>query len=174
MLRRYNDPYIQRFGYDFYADIAEKIVKGRKKKGITAEQLAKATGISLSKISRYESVQIRCRVSDLEKIAKALDVNFDWLICAEYDDENCGECVYLIGREDSFDKLALYFRATSPQMAFLKAYEWSCEKKFIWFEPRVRAKVKLVGVPVKKSDLACFRKKGPDEVDEIDRSTSLK
>lgn len=40
-MKYYNPEVIERIGYDFYADIAERIVETRKKKGWTQEQLAK-------------------------------------------------------------------------------------------------------------------------------------
>lgn len=38
-----------RLGYDFYADIAERIVENRKKAGLTQEQLAKKSWYSPKK-----------------------------------------------------------------------------------------------------------------------------
>lgn len=99
-------------------------------------------------------------VRSLETFAQQLDTNINQLIGAEYDDVDCGECLYTV-RNERYDKLwgesrnfALYFKSSSPQMAFLKAYEFSREKRFRWFESRDRAIVKLVGVPVKKTDYA--------------------
>lgn len=156
----------QRIGYDFYADIAERIVEKRKEAGFTQAQLAKKAGVSVGEIARYEEVKIRCREEVLQKISNALGVSLDWLIGAEYDDPDCKECLYTVGAERS--DFRLYFKATSPQSAFLKAYEWSIKVKIIWFEPRDRASVKLVGVPVREADYkGKFRERKDGHADDI-------
>lgn len=165
------DTRVHRIGYDFYADIAEKIVEGRKAAGLTQAQLAKEVKIPESKLARYEAVNIRCRLADLEAIAKRLDTDVDHLIRAEYDDADCGECLYTVHVEHH-ESFKLYFRATSPQMAFLKSYEYSRNKCFRWFEARNRAIVELVGVPVKKSDYANkFKPMDPNTDDPIGPSS---
>lgn len=165
MMRYYEGSHLWRLGYDFYADIAEKIVSQRKERGLTQEQLAKLSGLESSKLKRYESVSIRMRLSDIEKIAKVLDVQADVLMGAEYCDPDCQNCLYTVCTEK--DKaFSLYFKAKSPQEAFLEAYEWSIKAHIRWFESRDRALVRLVGVPVRKSDYAHFRKRTSDE-DEI-------
>ena len=168
MLRRTYDPTISRIGYDFYADVAERIVEVRKAKRLKQEDLSKITKLSLSKIARYETVGIRVRLPDLEKIAKACDVSVDHLVCAEYDDPDCLDCLYTVTNE-RFPDLSLYFKASSPQLAALKAYEWSIEARLIWFECRDRILVKLVGVPVRKSDYSNFRTRNGAEEDEIEK-----
>lgn len=168
MLKRTYNSTISRIGYDFYADVAERIVEVRKAKGLKQEDLSKITKLSLSKIVRYETVGIRVRLPDLEKIAKACDVSVDHLVCAEYDDPDCLDCLYTVMNEKNHD-FQLYFKASSPQLAALKAYECSIEKGFIWFECRDRILVELVGVPVRKSDYSNFRTRNGAEEDEIEK-----
>lgn len=156
---------IWRLGYDFYADIAEKIVSERRKKKLTQEQLANLSGLTKSKLAKYENVSIRMRISEIEKMSKALDVSVDFLIGAIYDDPDCQKCLYIV-RNQRIPNFALYFEAKSPQEAFLVAYEWSIDMNSIWFESRDRALVRLVGVPVRKSDYAHFKKRTSEE-DEI-------
>ena len=152
-------------GYDFYADIAERIVAERKKHGISQAQLAKAADVSASLLSRYESVAVRMRKPVLEKIAKTLGVTFDTLIGAEYDDADAGICLYTVKRR-GMEGIELFFHAKSPQEAFLKAYEWSREAGVIWFECRDRAVVTLRGVTLRKVHYSHMRKRDSDE-DEI-------
>ena len=156
----------QRIGYDFYADIAERIVEKRKEAGLTQKELAKKVKISFNKVAQYEEVKTRYREEVLLKIATALGTSLDWLIGAEYDDPDCKECLYTVGVERS--DFRLYFKATSPQSAFLKAYEWSLKAGIIWFEPRDRADVKLVGVPVREADYkGKFRERKDEHADDI-------
>lgn len=162
---------VSRIGYDFYADIAERIVEKRRQAKLTQAQLSKASGISEEKISRYESVQIRCEKEYLEKIASALCVSIDWLIGAEYDDPDCKDCLYTVMNEREKDRknpFALYIKASSPQMAFLNAYALPFNKKFRWFEARDRAIVTLVGTPLREID--CVKElieRRPGEEDEL-------
>ncbi len=156
-------------GFDFYADVAERIVEGRKNLGITQKQLSEKSGVALREVSAYEGVKARMKPESLQKIANALNLSFDQLIGAEYDDQDCEECLYTVERYKDGYNFALYFKARSPQEAFLKAYEWSLKENFIWFETRSRALVKLKGVPVKKKDLSRFsRRKDKEELDPIE------
>lgn len=168
MLKHTYNLAITRIGYDFYADVAERIVESRKANGLTQEGLSTKTKLPISKIARYESVGIRVRLPDLEKIAKACSVSVDYLICAEYDDPDCLDCLYTVVNERAED-LAIYFKASSPQLAALKAYEWTFEAKIRWFECRDRILVKLVGVPVRKSDYSKFKSRSGEEEDEIEK-----
>lgn len=158
MLRRYYENYREiRLGYDFYADIAERIVEKRNAAGLTQDQLAKKAGIPANRIARYEAVKIRCRLDDLDKISAVLETTTDYLVGAQYDDPDCGDCLYTVRNEryeSGDDKFLLFFCASSPQMAFLKAYKWSLDAGCIWFETIDRARVRLEGVPVRKSDWA--------------------
>lgn len=170
MVKRVYTKFQKRIGYDFYADIAERIVEKRKSMSLTQAQLAKKTSVPSSRITRYEQVRIRFLLKDIEKIAKGLQVTTDYLIGAEYDDPDCDECLYLVWNErfDEAERFGMYFKASSPQMAFLKAHKWSVDAKCIWFEARDRAIVELVGVPVKKSDYAHFRERNLTSEDPIE------
>lgn len=162
---------VSRIGYDFYADIAERIVEKRRQSELTQVQLSKESGVSETKISRYEAVQIRFEKEHLEKIAAVLGVSMDWLIGAEYDDPDCKDCLYTVMNErdkDHKNPLALYVKASSPQMAFLNAYALPFNKKFKWFEARDRAVVTLVGTPLREVDCAKnLRERRPGEEDEL-------
>ena len=156
-------------GYDFYADVSDRMVEGRKKLGITQKQLSEKSGVALSEISSYERVKARMKLESLQKLADALGLTFDQLIGAEYDDPDCEECLYTVERYKDSYNFILFFKARSPQEAFLKAYEWSLKNGFIWFETRSRALVKLKGTPVKKKDLARFpKRKDQEELDSLD------
>lgn len=171
MFRRYYEGnHVLRLGYDFYADIAERIAKKQKEAGLTQEQLAKKAGVPADRVKRYMRVQIRFRLDDLDKLYKALDTTTDHLIGAEYDDPDCGKCLYEVWNErhgTEGSKFNLLFEATSPQMAFLRAHKWSLDAKCIWFEARDRARIKLIGVPVRKIDYASFKERGTSQEDEI-------
>lgn len=165
-MRYIDTPTTERIGYDFYCDIAQRMVEGRARKGWTQEQLAEKAGMSFSRIAAMETVKIRFRLPDVEKIAQTLDVSIDWLLQAEIDDQ-AGECLYLVWNE-RFPNQRFYQRATSRRMVFLKKYE-DVQKLVIWFEPRDRAIVKLVGVPVTKQGLeAEFPKRGKQADDPVE------
>lgn len=53
----------------------QKLKEARRKKGLTQEQLAKKIGVNRSVISKYESGMIEPSVTQIEKIADALEVN---------------------------------------------------------------------------------------------------
>lgn len=161
-------------GFDFYADVAERMVEGRKKLGITQKQLSEKSGVALREVSTYEGVKARMKLESLQKLADALDLSFDQLIGAGYDDPDCGECLYTVERYKDGYGFAPYFKARSPQEAFLKAYEWSLKESFIWFETRSRALVKLKGVPIKKKDLSRFSKRKDQEgLDPIENEAAV-
>lgn len=160
----------ERIGYDFFCDIAERVVEARERKGWRQKDLAKAAGLTQAKISDMENVKIRFDLSDIEKLAKALNVSVDWLIDAELDHYG-KECLYLVWNEkdNCRDPLKLYFDATSARMAYLKAHAWSREFGVIRFKSRDRAVVQLVGVPVEEAELeAKFPKRISSEDDAIE------
>ncbi len=171
MFRRYYEGnHVMRIGYDFYADVAERIVEKRKQTGLTQEQLAKKAGVPKDRLAGYEQVKVRVRLDDLDRLADALGTTTDILIGAEYDDPDCGECLYEVWNDrfdQEDDKFTLIFGASSPQMAFLKAHKWSIDVRLVWFETRDRARIKLIGVPVRKADYAGFKKRGDGYSDEI-------
>lgn len=173
MFRRYYEgPRTIRLGYDFYADIAERIVEKRKEAKLTQAQLAEKSKLPVGKIIKYECVKIRCSLDDLDKISSSLGVSTDYLIGAEYDDPDCDECLYTVWNErfeTENDRFVLFFKASSPQMAFLRAHKWSLENKLIWFEARDRARVRLEGAPVRKTDYKrLLRERKSDYEDEIE------
>lgn len=149
-MRFYDTSFKERIGYDFYCDVAARTVEARKKKGWTQEELAEKSGISIGRVKRLESVQVRFYLNDVEKLAAALDVSADWLIEAEIDSQ-VGECLYLVAVE-RLPKLKFYQEATSRRMAFLKLHQRLSEK-FHYMEPRDRAIVTLVGVPITDAEL---------------------
>ena len=166
-MKFFNTSLKERIGYDFYCDIAEKIVQARKKKGWTQSDLAKKANIALSRVSAMENVQFRFRLPDIETLAKVLGVSVDWLIDAQLDCHG-QECVYLVYPEKHHD-IKLFQKATSGRMAFLKTHEWLKEKGVCFLEPRDRAIVELIGVPVSDAELkAKFSTCKPDEDDPLE------
>lgn len=151
-MKFYVDSILEKIGYDFYCDIAINIVNKRKKLGLTQEELAKKTGIKLSRLNKIEAVQYRIKLNEIEKIAKELDVTTNNLINAELDSQ-VGECIYLVWPED-YEEFKLYSRASSKRMAFLKLEERLNKDGVTWFStPRTRVFVKLVGVPITEQEL---------------------
>lgn len=61
----------------------ERIRALRKEKGLTQEQLADLTGVSLMSIRRYEKGNKKYQADILEKIAEALDVDVNFLLTGE-------------------------------------------------------------------------------------------
>ncbi|MCQ4769029.1 helix-turn-helix transcriptional regulator [Intestinimonas massiliensis] len=149
-MRFYESQYRERIGYDFYCDIASRTVEARRMKGWTQEQLADASGIKADRVARLEAVQARFYLDDVRKLSAALDVSTDWLVEAELDSQ-IGECLYLVSLE-RFPDFKFYQKATSKRMAFLRAHE-RASKVCRFLEPRDRAIVQLVGVPVTDKDL---------------------
>lgn len=64
-------------------ELSQKIVTARKKKGLTQEQLADLTNITVRTIQRIESGESTPRSYTLKAIADALNIPFDTLITAE-------------------------------------------------------------------------------------------
>jgi transcriptional regulator with XRE-family HTH domain len=62
---------------------AEKIRQIRKEKGMTQEELAKKVGVKRAVISKYESGSIEPSLTQLQKIADALEVPFGNLVLEE-------------------------------------------------------------------------------------------
>lgn len=160
-MRFYESQTLERIGYDFYCDVANNIVKARKEKQLTQEDLAKNAKIKLSRLSGIENVKIRIDLDDLEKLARVLDVSIDWLIDADFDSQY-GECLYLIWTESSPD-FKLYEEATSKRMAFL-LYDRDFKKAGVRYSSsRERFFVKLVGVPISDKE---FQARFPKRTDE--------
>lgn len=152
---------LERIGFDFYCDVANKIVKARKEKQLTQEELAKKAKIRLSRLSGIENVKIRLDLDDLEKLSQVLDVSIDWLLDTDLDSQY-GECLYLIWPE-SIPDFKLYKKATSKRMAFL-LYDRAFKKARVRYNSsRERFFVKLVGVPVTEKE---FQRRFPKRTDE--------
>lgn len=141
----------ERIGYDFYCDIASNIVKARNKKGWTQERLAKESGMKISTITAIETVRIRTKLSHLKSLSQVLDVSINWLIDAEIDSQ-IGKCLYLIWI-DGYEDFKLYQESTSKRMAFLEREARLNKMGVSISEPRMRAFVKLVGIPVTEKEI---------------------
>lgn len=150
-MRYFKTGSIECIGFDFYCDIANQIADARKRKGWTQEQLAEASGISLSRISNMEGVRTKIKLKDLEKLATCLDVTINRLIQAEIDSQ-IGECLYLVWPE-SLPDFKLYQKSTSKRMAFLEYEKKMNEIKVAASSPRERVFVELVGTPVLESEI---------------------
>lgn len=62
-------------------EICARIRMRRKELKLTADEIARSTGLSRSTISRYESGEIKqIKLAVIESLADALRVNPDWLI----------------------------------------------------------------------------------------------
>lgn len=73
-MKFYESQTLERIGFDFYCDIANNIVKARKEKQLTQEELATKANIRLSRLSGIENVKIRLDLDDLKKLSRTLDV----------------------------------------------------------------------------------------------------
>ena len=60
--------------------LAMRMIERRAELGLSQEQLAEATGIASTQISRYESGKHKPRGKAIIKLAHALNVNFSWLL----------------------------------------------------------------------------------------------
>lgn len=150
-MRFYETQTMERIGYDFYCDIANRIVEARKQKGWTQKKLAEESKINESKIASMETVRMKIKLDDLEKLSKCLDVTVNWLIDAEIDSQ-IGECLYLIFPENHKD-FKLYQKSTSKRMAFLE-FEKKLNKIGVRLDTcRERVFVKLVGIPVTDNEI---------------------
>lgn len=157
-----------RIGYDYYCDIADRIVSLRKEKGMRQTDLAQKSGMSVGTIANIEMVKKRIWLDDCEKIAKALDVEIDYLIGASLSSEG-KECLYLIWLEKAAD-LKIYIRATSREMAYFKWHQ-ALSRSVRIMEARDRAFVQLVGVPVSENEMkARFRKKICSDDDTLEEN----
>lgn len=150
-MRFYETESLERIGFDFYCDIANRIVEARKRKGWTQNMLSEKSGIKVSRLTKIENVKIRIYLKDIEALAKALDVTENWLIDAKIDSQ-IGDCLYLVWVE-STPKFKLYQKATSKRMAFLLFDKRLKESGIGYSSSRDRFFVKLVGVPVTNKEI---------------------
>ena len=142
---------IERIGYDFYCDIANNIVKGRKATGLTQRELAEKTGIKERRLSDIELVRIRINQEDVKKLSDALGISIDYLIDAEIEASG-KECLYLVWTENVPD-MKIYIQATSKRRAFLDFDNRLKRCGVKYNSPRERIFVKLVGVPVESEEI---------------------
>lgn len=141
----------ERIGYDFYCDIANRIVQAREINGMTQQQLADSLKIPISRVQSIEGIKIKIKIDELEKFSKCLDVSVDWLMEAEIDSQ-LGECLYLVWPEFSPD-FKIYQRATSKRMAYFLYEKRLNQIGLRMNSPRERVFVQLVGVPVSNDNL---------------------
>ena len=69
---------------------SDKIRAAREAAGLTQQQLADKTGVSQRTIASYESAGVIARASTMKKLAKALDVSYDYLSRKEVTDPRYG------------------------------------------------------------------------------------
>ena len=150
-MRYYKTDILERVGFDFYCDTANRIVEARKEKDWTQEKLADESGVKKSRLSLIENVRIRITLEDLEKLAKALDRTVNWLMDAEIDSQ-IGQCLYLVWPESCPD-FKIYVKATSKRRAALLFDKMFREMGVRYNNSRERLLVKLVGVPVTKKEI---------------------
>lgn len=150
-MRYFESQTLERIGFDFYCDIANRIAEARKKKGWTQSELAEKSGIKVSRLSKIETVKIRIYLKDLEKLSDALGVTVNWLIDAEIDSQ-VGDCLYLVWIEGMPD-FKLYQKATSKRMAFLLYDKKFKDMGVGYSSARERFFVQLVGVPITDNEI---------------------
>lgn len=142
----------ERIGFDFYADIAVRIVSTREEKGLTQKQLAELLKWPDGKLQNLETVKRRIMAQDLEDLSRALDVSVNYLLEA-YNDNPLGDCLYLVWT-DACKDMKLYVKASNSRMAIFELEKKFKESKVcMWSNARDRATVKLVGVPIDKKEL---------------------
>lgn len=145
----------ERIGFDFYADIAVRIVSIREEKGLTQKQLTELLRRLRwpdGKLQSIEAVKRRIMAQDLEDLSKALDVPVNYLLEA-YNDSPLGDCLYLVWT-DACKDLKLYVEAPNSRMAVFELEKMLKKSKVrMWCNARDRANVKLVGMPVDEKEL---------------------
>lgn len=149
---KYFSGIVERIGFDFYADIAVRIVAIRNEKGLTQKQLTELLKWPVGKLQSMEAVSRRINAQDLEDLSKALEVSVNYLLEA-YNDSPVGDCLYLVWT-DSCSDMKVYVKAPNSRMAIFEL-----EKKFkksgvlMWSNARDRATVRRVGVPLTDREL---------------------
>lgn len=149
---KYYPGMVERIGFDFYADIAERVVLARNEKGLAQKELAGILKWKAGKLARLESVKIRIELTDLEELSKALGVTVNWLLEA-HNDSPIGNCRYLVWFERCKD-LQLYVDAPNARVGVLELVR-KLKKSGVrpWDDARERAYVKRVGIPVGNKEL---------------------
>lgn len=84
----------------------DKLVKLRKSKGLSQEDLANELGVSRQSVYKYESGENMPELDNIKKIAKIFNVSFDLLLDDEknVDDENQKETVVIV-KEDNVKQI---------------------------------------------------------------------
>lgn len=60
--------------------LASRLVQARSQRGQSQMELATSSGVAAAQISRYESGRSKPRTEVVARLAKALDVSFEWLL----------------------------------------------------------------------------------------------
>lgn len=142
----------ERIGFDFYADIAVRIVSIREEKGLTQKKLTELLKWPDGKLQNLETVKRRIMAQDLEDLSRVLDVSVNYLLEA-YDDSPLGDCLYLVWTDACRD-MKLYVKAPNSRMAVFELEKKFKESKVcMWSNARDWATVRLVGVPINKKEL---------------------
>lgn len=96
----------------------ERITSARKKAGLTQEQLASAIGVKRAVVSKYETGTIEPSISQLQKIAKALNVSLSYLLgisgAPEFDTE-------------ALDLALLEYTSSRPELADINFEEMAAK-----------------------------------------------
>lgn len=71
--------------------IGERIKKARKEKGLTQEQLAELTHLSVTHISAIETARSSFSISTLVNIAAVLKISTDWILFEGREISHCVE-----------------------------------------------------------------------------------
>ncbi|MEY8367521.1 helix-turn-helix transcriptional regulator [Anaerovoracaceae bacterium 42-11] len=74
-----------------FTKIGEKIKRVRKEKGLTQEQLAELTHLSVTHISAIETARSSFSVSTLVNIAAVLEISTDWILFEGREISHCVE-----------------------------------------------------------------------------------
>lgn len=78
----------------------KRLALARAKKNLTQRELAEHVGITWSQVSRYEAGKSRPRLAALLKLARALDVDVDYLSGASEADEQEREVTLTLSAEE--------------------------------------------------------------------------
>jgi transcriptional regulator with XRE-family HTH domain len=76
-------------------ELRHRVLRARRHKGMSQEDLARAVGVSVNTVARFERGEIHdLRAQILKKIAQTLEVSADWLLGMSADDEDEEALVY--------------------------------------------------------------------------------
>lgn len=99
--------------------VGRRIAKLRVEKGMTQRDLAKATGLGQSLISKYEAGHYKTlRLTTAIKLAKALDTTPDYLRGPDSNLPYPVEVIEWLAAEDNYEKvMALYYGEMAKKMS---------------------------------------------------------